>query len=129
MRMLDVKGKLVNVDIRSSKYPLKHKSKSSLQGITQRFLIEKYPADVILEDFTVPGSRMSVDFLIWSRALVVEVQGSQHQEHNDFFHGSHDNKNFYKQVKRDTKKQSWAESNGLDFIEIFKQEDLENWNF
>lgn len=129
MKMLDIKERIVNADIRPSKYPLKPKSKSSLQGFVQDFLVEKYPKDVILEDFTIPGSRLSVDFLIWSRGICVEVQGSQHTEHNDFFHGSHDNKNFYKQIKRDSKKSRWAEINDLNFIEIFTKKDLENWKY
>lgn len=129
MKMIDVNGKMVNADIRPSKYPLKPKSRSSLQGKTQEFLVEKYPAEVILEDFTLPGSRLSVDFLIWSRGIAVEVQGRQHTEHNDFFHGSHENKNFFKQVNRDLRKLNWCESNGLELIEIFTEKDLENWNF
>lgn len=129
MKMFDINGKLINADIRPSKYPLKPKSRSSLQGKTQEFLVEKYPKDIILEDFTIPGSRLSVDFLIWSRGLVIEVQGSQHSEHNDFFHGAHDNKNFYKQIKRDLKKSNWCEENGLEYIEIFTEKDLKEWKF
>ncbi len=125
--MFDIYGDLVNVDVRESRYPIKAKSRSSLQGLTASKLREEYPMDIILEDFTVPGSQLSVDFFLPKRRMVVEVQGRQHDEHVPFFHGDKTKPNkFAGQISKDRQKQEWAETNGYSFIEIRTQEELEN---
>jgi hypothetical protein len=125
MKLYDIDDKLVNVDVRPDKYPVKFKSRSSLQGITGEKLQERYPRDPILEDFTIPGSRLSVDFFLPHRRLVLEVQGEAHDRHVPFFHKDRVLCNFAKQVSHDRKKAEWCETNGFTLIEIRTKQDLE----
>jgi len=124
MKLLDINGKLVNVDVRPSKYPIKECSRSNLQGQTGQYLIELFPMDVILEDFILPGSRLSVDFFIPKRKTAIEVQGRQHLERVDHFHGPVTNFGYKKQLNRDQNKLEWCLLNKISLIEIFELKDL-----
>jgi hypothetical protein len=127
MEMLDVHGRLVDVHTNEGRYPLKPKGKSKLQTQVQHKLVKKWPLYTVLEEFKVPGSRLTVDFFIPVLKLVVEVQGKQHKEHTDFFHGDRlFSKKFVKQKQNDMIKAQWAASNGFSLVEIWKLEDIEN---
>lgn len=123
MKLYDIHGKLVNVDVRPSSYPIKQISKSKLQKEVGDFLQEKFPHSSILEEFTIPGSRFKIDFFIVDKKLIIEVDGEQHYK-NGFFHGQILEKGFARQVKRDIIKEEWAEINGLKTIRIKNKEDL-----
>jgi very-short-patch-repair endonuclease len=79
----------------------------------------------VLEDFTIPGSQLSVDFFLPTLGYVIEVQGSQHKKHSDFFHGEKTKLKFAGQMKRDNQKAQWAEQNGFTFIEIVQKDDID----
>lgn len=129
MQMYDINNKLVNVDVRPSQYPRRRVSKSKLQTITGAKLDELYPYQIILEEFYVPGSKLSVDFFLPKIGLVVEVQGEAHYEHIPFFHGDRKTSTkFAGQIRRDMKKVSWCQYNGYELIEIVTEKDLENLN-
>ena len=122
MKMLDINGREVKVDVRQSKYPLRKESRSKFQNKVGEWLTELYPRYEILEEFRIPSSRMSVDFFIPRVGLVVECQGKQHQEHNNFFHGDRvNNTKFGEQKIRDTEKGGWVDENGFDLLEVFEQ--------
>lgn len=124
MKIFDINGKLQNIDVRPSSYPLKSRSKSILQDKVKEYLISKYPRSGILEEFIIPGSRLSVDFFLPKEGLVFEIQGIQHSEHNPFFHGDKRENKYASQKRRDMKKVEWAETNGFKLIEIFEEKDL-----
>lgn len=128
MNMFDVNGKLAKVDVRQTTYPIKGLSKSKTQQLVSELLQDKYPRSVILEEFTVPGSRLSVDFFLPKEWIVIEVQGAQHESHNTFFHGDKTKNNFAKQKINDRLKAEWAANNKIKFIEIFttKEEEVNN---
>jgi hypothetical protein len=126
MKLFDIDGNLVNVDVRASNYPVKAKSRSSLQGQTGEKVEELYPYDPVLEDFTIPGSRMSLDFFLPQKKLAIEVDGRQHHEFIPHFHGDRATSTaFAKQKVRDSKKEQWCESNGIKLIRIVDKDDLE----
>jgi hypothetical protein len=128
MKMFDIDGEYISVDVRPSSYPIKSKSRSTLQGQTAQALQDKYPRQTILEDFTIPGSRMSVDFLLPNLGMVIEVNGRQHDQHVPYFHGDKSTSlDFAKQLSRDRRKQEWAELNSFVWIEIRTKEDLEEF--
>ncbi len=126
MKLLDINDNLVNVDVRPSKYPIKELSRSSLQGETGHYLVDCFPMDVILEDFTIPGSRLSVDFFLPKRKVAIEVQGKQHNERVDHFHGPITNFGYKNQMNRDQTKLEWCEKNKIYLIQIFTSQDLIN---
>lgn len=119
MRLFDINNQPVKVDVRQSKYPLKAQSKSILQKRVGEILTDIYPRDSILEEFTVPGSRLSVDFFLPKRNIVVEVQGRQHKEHVSFFHGDRELSTKYaRQKSNDRIKSHWCDLNNFQMIEI-----------
>lgn len=129
MKMYNVRGEFVHVDVRGSCYPIKFKSKSCLQGKVGSWLTEKFPREEILEEFSVPGSRYHVDFFVPGIGLVIEINGDQHYEHIPHFHGNKlTSTKFAKQIGRDRKIAEWAEVNGFLLVEIQTEKDLEKIN-
>lgn len=127
MKMFDINGDMVTADVRPSKYPVRVKSRSKLQQKTGEFLQEKYPFYVILEDYFIPSSQLSVDFFIPNIKLVVEVQSNLHDTHVPMFHGDQKtSKGYAGQIKRDSRKAWWAEANGYRMVEIRNEKDLGN---
>ncbi len=127
MRMFDVNGDLVNVDVRESRYPIRQHSKSTLQGRAAQVLRDSFPIDPILEEFPVPGTRQTIDFFVPKKGLVVEVDGRQHDEHVPYFHGDRATSDKYaKQKSRDRIKDEWCEINGFNLVRIKTEDDLEN---
>jgi hypothetical protein len=125
MKLYNINGDLVQVDIRPSTKPVKFKSKSILQGKVGQYLEQKYPRDNILEEFVIPGSRLSVDFFLPKRGLVCEIQGEQHDSYKPFFHGDLSTAGGYgKQISKDREKAQWADMNGFKLVEIRTEEDL-----
>lgn len=126
MKMLDINGNLVRVDVREASFPMKAKSKSILQGLVGQKLRELYPSSVILEEFFIPGHgcRLSVDFFLPGRGIVIECQSSIHEKFSPFHHGQRTASTFHKQVRNDSVKSAWAENNGFQFIEIWSEKDI-----
>lgn len=125
MKMFSINGNFVTTDIRQSTYPIKVVSRSRFQHKVGEILQEIFPFSDILEDFCIPESRLSVDFFIPKKRIVIEVSPREtHAEHTDFFHGSKFNSNFPNQMKRDSNKANWAEINKFDFIEISDETEL-----
>jgi very-short-patch-repair endonuclease len=126
MKMFNIFGDLVNADVRESTYPLKARSKSILQQKVKERLIEKFPREQILEEFILPGSRLSLDLIIIKLRKAFEIDGDQHLHHNYFFHGDRNSGKFAKQISNDRKKDEWCEMNGIELIRIYSEEDMEN---
>lgn len=125
MKMTDIHGNLVNVDVRESSYPIRGLSKSRLQQELGLYLRENFPVEGILEEFTVPGSRMKLDFFIPDRKLAFEVNGAQHDEYTPVFHGQPGEMKFAKQKGRDIKKRQWCIDNGFELVEVYSEEDFD----
>lgn len=126
LKMFDLNGKFVSVDVRPSSYPIRGVSKSKLQGLTAEKLQELYPLEPLLEEFNVPGSKMTVDFFLPKMGLIVEVDGIQHDQHSPFFHGDRRvSKKYAGQIYRDNQKEVWAENNGFRIVRVKTEKDLE----
>lgn len=125
MKMYDINGDVVPVDIRQSSYPLKgDNSRSKIQNMVSIILQELYPRQPILEEFSVPGSRLKIDFYLPKSDLLVEVDGIQHDEFTPVYHGSKTSSNkFVRQNDNDGLKNSWATVNNLTLIRIKHDDD------
>ena len=125
MKLFDVNGKLINVDIKPSSFPIKKYSKSALQQKVGEYLQNKYPHCSVLEEYPIAGTRMHVDFFIPQRKEIYEIDGEQHSSFNSHFHGSKlTSDKFAKQVSRDIVKEQWAEMNGFKLIRITDESEL-----
>jgi len=110
-------------DTRESKWPVKAEAacKSNLQYRVGQIIKNKYPLDPILEDITLPKSRLSLDFFLPMRKLAVEVQGKQHKKFTPFFHKT--KSSFDDQLKRDEEKEFFCQLNEIDLVYIYSEED------
>lgn len=120
MKLTDVYGREISIDVSHRSYPPRTTHRSNRQMGVFTIIKEIYPSDIVLEEFTIPGSRMSLDFFIPSRRLAIEVQGEQHIKFIKYFHGNRAiDKSFAEQKMRDASKNLWCENNKIRLVEIF----------
>ena len=97
------------------------RARSGLHLEARKLLKQLFPADTILEEVTLPGSKKSgsclyADFLLPLQKVMVEVQGEQHYVFTPYFHRSKEA--FTEAKKRDRDKKEWCEINGLILVEL-----------
>lgn len=109
---------IITWNTRESNWPQKTESscRSKIQFQIGQIIKKRYPLDPVLEDITIPDTRLSLDFFIPHRKLAVEVQGEQHDQINPYFHKS--NAEFEEQKERDELKRFFCELNGIKLLEI-----------
>ena len=118
MKLKRLNGALVTIRINPAKYPIRSREQSRSRG---QFNLGKklrliYTTASILEEFSIPGSRLSLDFFIPSRNLAFEFQGIQHDKFNSFFHET--KADFQRQRSRDADKLRWCQMNEITLIEV-----------
>lgn len=112
------KGHVVNYDDR------RKRSEPHLK--CRELLREMYPLDRVLEEVPLPGSnKLSADFYLPWRNIVIEVHGRQHYEFVQFFHGT--KMNFIDAKNRDLKKIHWCNENNIGVVELPYNENNEEW--
>ena len=113
-------------DTRESKWPIKTEAacRSKLQYRVGQIIKNKYPLDPMLEDITLPKSRLSLDFFLPMRKLAIEVQGKQHKSFIPFFHKT--KSSFDDQLKRDEEKELFCQLNEIDLVYIDSEDDAIN---
>lgn len=123
MKLTDLKGKIHKLRVKRSDYPIRTEAacRSKLQYIIGQKLQEKYPMDVILEDFHCPDG-FYLDFFLPARLLAYEIQGEQHAKFTPFFHKSQSD--FKESVLRDERKIKFCEINNIILCLIEKEEDF-----
>lgn len=126
MKVFNLSGQSCKMDVRSSQYPMRSEEscKSKLQFSCGKFLKQKYPYDVILEEVPVPGEKLFLDFFLPSRKIIIEIDGAQHGEFNKFFHKTQ--ANFKNAENRDSLKEKWAAMNSFIFVRVSSLEELES---
>jgi len=89
-------------------------------------LLKLFPFDQRLEEVPLPGSgKLTADFFLPARRLLIEVHGEQHYGYTDFFHK--DAPGFMRSQQRDSKKSRWCETNNINFVELPYGESDEQW--
>jgi very-short-patch-repair endonuclease len=87
---------------------------SRFQKAARRILKERFPCLDIYEDFFVDG--MYIDFFIPAMMLAIEVDGSQHDDYNEFFHK--DGAGFAKHIRRDERKALFCQLNEITLVHV-----------
>ena len=115
--------KLAWVNINPYKINWQKSSRSKEQTALKEFLHQFWALKLVLEEFTLPGTLLKVDFLCVNSMIAIEHQGKgAHNEYNPFFHkGSR--LNYLSSIKRDIKKAEILEQNGYKLVET-QTEDL-----
>jgi len=119
MILFDIRGRPRKVSP-SSRIKWNIKRASDAQYRAKLFLKEFWEQDSVFEEFVIPGSRLRVDFINFTKKIAVEVSGRQHEEFNKFFHKNRIG--FIKSVKRDFEKIKWLEINTINLVEIYDHE-------
>lgn len=88
-------------------------------------LIKTFPHLTIIKEHYVryKGQQLFFDFFIKNYNILIEVQGRQHSEYVEHFHG--DRLGFIASKKRDNLKIAYCEDNNLTFIVINYNEKIE----
>jgi hypothetical protein len=120
MILTDLRGKNRNVSISRYKIDWNSKRASAPQYRTKQFLKEFWLGDMVCEEFIIPGSRLRVDLINFTKMIAVEVSGEQHEAFSKFFHKTRIG--FIKSIKRDFQKIKWLELNKIKLIEIYDYE-------
>lgn len=117
MKFKTTKGKEIAVDIRPSNNPVRGaESKSQFQNEVGSVILERWPNDVLLEEFFVPGEGIYLDYFLPRPKVVIEADGRQHSEFVPFFHGT---KSAFKEAQaRDDRKTQFCKINGIKLIRV-----------
>lgn len=118
-----MKFKTTSGVIKRAKTPKKYfidwegESKSKFQKNVKKFLFDFWRYDVVLEEFPIPGSRLSIDFFNVNKKIAVEVQGDQHIKYVPYFHQTKGN--YLHQLRKDKDKENFCNINDIILVEIF----------
>ena len=123
MKFVDAQGKKRNLK-NAKKYLIDwdKPSRSKFQTKVKEFLRPFWEHDIVLEEFRVVGTRLSLDFYNANKKIAIEVQGAQHTKYVKFFH-----KNMFKysdQLKRDEKKLQFCKVNKIKLAEVYPQDKI-----
>ena len=116
MRLIGINGRLINKNVSKYKISWHEPSASNLQYQVKQFLCPYWKHHIVYEEFPVYQTRMRVDILNATKRIAVEVNGPQHSQYSEFFHGNR--ANYLRSIKRDFKKLEWLELNKFKLIEI-----------
>lgn len=123
MKVYDISGKEHKLDTRTKTFPMRTERacKSKFQYEIGQILLTTFPYDIILEEVSIPGEKLFLDFLLPQKRLAVECHGQQHGEYSEFFHGSP--AGFIRSKDRDSRKREWCEINNIELVEFHSIEE------
>lgn len=101
---------------------------SKYHRVARELLRTYFPQDRILEEVFLPGLKTTgfADFYLPLRMMILEVQGEQHYKFTPIFHGNR--LAYMMALKRDIEKKRWCVSNGITFVELPYNEDINGWS-
>lgn len=101
------------------------RQRSSLHLRCRELLRQMYPTQSILEEVPIPGERLTCDFYLPMRKVVVECHGEQHYKFVPHFHG--DRIAFAFSLKRDQRKVDWCHDNNFRIAILPFSETDDEW--
>lgn len=120
MKFKTLEGREISMEVLPSRYPMRTAGTSRSQSqfrIGELIRLVYGRSALILEEFPVVGTRMSLDFYLPNHNLAFEFQGRQHTEYVHHYHK--DQKTFERQKIRDQNKRQWCVLNDIDLVEVF----------
>lgn len=121
MKLKKINGRIITVNITKYKIDWDKSCRSKFQFNVKQFFKIFWRNHFCAEEFRIPGSKMTIDLMNFTKHLAVEVQGEFHMQYNSWAHGGNRG-NWRKQLERDVNKEKWCEENGFTLLEIFPGE-------
>ncbi len=118
MKVKNLNGKDITLRLPSLKVIWDAKCRSNFQYDVKQFFKPFWLVHSVYEELRIPGCLLYIDLINFSKRIVIEANGEQHQEYNKHFHKGNPF-NFLEQINRDMKKAKWCELNNFAFVEIF----------
>lgn len=103
-------------------------NKSSLHLAARELIISMFPTLQVLEEVPIPLRRsesLYLDFYLPLKKFCIEVHGEQHYRFVSFYHNNM--LAFLKSQKRDREKQEWCDINGIQYVSLPYDENIEQW--
>lgn len=103
-------------------------NRSSLHLAARELIISAFPTLQVLEEVPIQLRRsesLYLDFYLPLKKTCIEVHGEQHYKFVPFYHNNM--LAFLKSQKRDREKQEWCSINGIEYISLPYNENLEEW--
>lgn len=124
MKLTGLDGKSHNVNISANKYPLRNEAacKSAIQYRCGQMIHQAYPSEVILEEFPLPGGKLTLDFFLPRLRVAFEIHGVQHDKFVGHFHKNV--QGFHKSRMRDNNKSHWCAINNIRLFEVRSEDEL-----
>ncbi len=120
MKLLNIKGKLVEKSVNKYRIDWNKPSRSKIQFAAKQLLKQVWETNIVYEEFPCFGSLLKVDFYNATKKIAVEVNGEQHAKFH-YFHGG-SRMNYLESIKRDFQKRKWLELNDIKLVEVIKEE-------
>lgn len=98
-------------------------TRSKGQTALKKFLYPYWGNKIVLEEMPLVGSRMTFDIVCITDKVIIEFDGVQHSKFIKHFHGSRVSK-FLGQIKRDLKKEEWAEINDFSLVRVVSEKEF-----
>jgi hypothetical protein len=121
LKLYDVYGRARSRKVTKYLIDWDKKSRSKLQFNVKQFLRSYWKNHIVYEEFPVYGTRLKVDIVNMTKKIAIEVQGSQHETFNKFFHDNSRAK-YLASIKRDAKKAEWLALNDFVIMYIYEKD-------
>jgi hypothetical protein len=127
MQVKDLEGKICNWNLRGH---ISHgnTNKSEPHLLARKLINDTFPTLQSLEEVPInlkKGVTLYMDFYLPLKKMCIEVHGEQHYKYVSFYHGNI--LNFVKAQKRDREKEEWCEINGIKYVALPYNKNIEEW--
>lgn len=126
MKVKDLTGHIHNWNLTGHiASPNESRPRSQLHIVARELLKKEYPTDHLLEELTIPGEQLFLDFFIPRIKTAFEIQGEQHFNYVSHFHSS---PQAFKRGKiNDKRKSDWCDLNNIKIIYLLYSESPSDW--
>lgn len=118
--LYNLNGKLIQAKFQKYRIKWDGKSPSEPQQKTKEFLKKYWYGQIVCEEFRLPGTLLRIDFINFTKRIVVETHGPQHYTFVKHFHRN--KAGYLASFRRDQAKAKFIEINNFAFLEILDSE-------
>lgn len=114
-------SKLISVNLSQYAINWDEKSCSKIQTEVKNYLRPYWSSQICGEEFRIPGCKLRVDLINFTRRIAVEVSPkATHNNFSPFFHGTR--AKYLAAIKREESKRVWLKKNNFVLVEVFDED-------